>query len=421
MQPYLALGRGLSAEGHAVRLVASPRYETAAHEAGLQFSAVVNTDPFHALDFEEGQRWRAGRRGLVSLLQSVGRVTSDGTTQRFADCWSACLDADAIIVSPLALFIGASVAEKLRVPLVRAFYCPLTPTREYPTVLASGLPALPGFLNRWTHYAASRLVSEGFRKQIDRARREVLALGPLPSDLLAELDRRHAPLLYGYSAEVCPRPADWGGWVVVTGYWFLPPPDAWQPPDDLVAFLESGPPPVYIGFGSMADAAPAQAAAAVSEALEACGLRGVIGAGWAGLRPGATSSGVHVVGDVPHAWLFPRMAAVVHHGGAGTTAAGLRAGVPTVTVPFGMPDQPFWGRRLRHLGVGVGPIPRRRLTARRLVEALTVVTTDAGMKERAAALGRRIRGEDGVARAVEAFTRLMAAGAVHDPRIRANP
>ena len=170
----------------------------------------------------------------------------------------------------------------------------------------------------------------------------------------------------------------------------------------LEAFLQAGPPPVYVGFGSMAGRDPARLARTVVEALQAAGQRGLLAPGWGGLAPGALPPTVHVVGEMPHAALFPRVKAVVHHGGAGTTHAGLRAGRPTLICPF-FADQPFWGRLVHARGLGPAPIPQRRLDAPRLAAALHTLVSDAAMATRAAALGEAMRAEDGAAAAVAAL------------------
>jgi sterol 3beta-glucosyltransferase len=180
----------------------------------------------------------------------------------------------------------------------------------------------------------------------------------------------------------------------------------WAPPPELTAFLEAGDPPVYIGFGSMAGRRPQELASLAIEALAHSGQRGLLLTGWGGLRPESVPANVLVVPSAPHSWLFPRMAAVVHHGGAGTTAEGLRAGVPTVVVPFVL-DQPFWGARIKALGLGPQPIPRKSLTAERLADAITVAVTDAGIRQRAQAVGLAVRGEDGVGGAVELVRRYL--------------
>ncbi len=196
-----------------------------------------------------------------------------------------------------------------------------------------------------------------------------------------------------------PRPADWPDSLHVTGYWFLDPPAGWEPPRDLLDFLDSGLRPVYVGFGSMLSKKPEETADVVLKALERSGQRGVLSSGWGGLRKNNLPPSVYMVGSIPHGWLFPRMAAVVHHGGAGTTGAGLSAGVSSILTPF-FGDQPFWGRKVHELGVGPRPIPRRKLTAEGLAQAIRTAVSDPTILKNAADLGERIRAEDGIARAV---------------------
>jgi UDP:flavonoid glycosyltransferase YjiC (YdhE family) len=208
---------------------------------------------------------------------------------------------------------------------------------------------------------------------------------------------------------VVPPSVDWGQDVHVTGYWFLPPDADWQPPEDLEAFLAAGPPPVYVGFGSAVTGDAGQLTQVVLAALARTGQRAVLGVGWEALSGDALPEQVHAAGSIPHSWLFPRMAAVVHHGGAGTTGAGLRAGVPNVIVPF-TSDQPFWGRRVFQLGVGPRPIPRRALSANRLSDAISTAVTDERMRTRARALGEALRREDGIAQAIDLIDRVVRQG-----------
>jgi UDP:flavonoid glycosyltransferase YjiC (YdhE family) len=212
-------------------------------------------------------------------------------------------------------------------------------------------------------------------------------------------DGRPTPIFFAFSPSVVARPHDWGPDIHVTGYWFLEPEVGWQPPALLARFLEEGPPPVYVGFGSIVARDPRGLVEVTLEALAQTGQRGILSPAWAGLEAGDLPDDVYLLDAAPHMWLFPRMAAVVHHGGAGTVGAGLRAGVPNVVVPF-TSDQPFWGRRVSALGAGPQPIPERRLTADALASAIARAVGDEAMRARAQALGKRIRGEDGVARAI---------------------
>lgn len=211
-------------------------------------------------------------------------------------------------------------------------------------------------------------------------------------------DAPEGPVIHGFSPTVVPRPADWPASVTVAGYWWPFSSSQWRPPDDLVAFLRDGPPPVFIGFGSMTDDRSEVVAAAVKRA----GVRAVIQSGWAALGP---ADDAFLIGDMPHEWLLPRVAAVVHHAGAGTSAAGLRAGVPAVPVPV-MVDQPFWASRLHGLGVAPAPLPMAGLTAGSLADAVRVCLDRPGYRRRAAEVAARIALEDGVAPVIDLLSAL---------------
>jgi sterol 3beta-glucosyltransferase len=316
--------------------------------------------------------------------------------------WLSCQDAEMIVYSTIGIG-GYHIAEKLGIPCFIATPIPgLAPTRAYPNP-GGVFPALPlgGGYNLVTHFLSGQLLQALTGKYINRWRREKLNLPTIPFGKYpySQLRGQPLPVLGSYSSIVVPRPPDWGEHIHITGYWFLDPDADWQPPTELVDFLESGTTPVYIGFGSMVNRTPRQTTQLVCEALKLSGQRGVLATGWGGLDRSELSANVFVLDSVPHAWLFPRVSAVVHHGGSGTTGAGLRAGVPSVLVPH-MGDQPFWSRRVAELGVGPQPVPRRQLTAGRLAAAITNAISDSGMIARAAALGERIRAEDGIGRAI---------------------
>jgi UDP:flavonoid glycosyltransferase YjiC (YdhE family) len=209
---------------------------------------------------------------------------------------------------------------------------------------------------------------------------------------------------------VISAPPDWGEEIHVTGFWLLDSADDWAAPSGLMDFLQAGPPPVYIGFGSMSTRKPEETADLVVEALKRTGQRAILLSGWGGLQKAALPDSVFMIESIPHSWLFPRVSAVIHHGGAGTTAAGLRAGVPSIVIPF-FADQPFWGRCVEELGVGPAPIPRKELTAERLAKAVQAAVTDQAMRQRAADLGSKIQAEDGIGRAVEVIQEIGGRGA----------
>jgi sterol 3beta-glucosyltransferase len=300
------------------------------------------------------------------------------------------------------------IAEKLGRPLVMAIPLPFyTPTRAFPNPFFAGLR-----LGGWANLASFRLLklSDGmYSGMTNRFRARTLGLPPLRrfADQLVTRAGAAIPVLYPYSRHLLPVPADFPPHVHVTGSWFLEPAEPWEPPPALAAFLAAGPPPVYVGFGSTGGRGAQRRAQAVLDALAQAGQRGVLARGWGGLAPDALPETVFVLDEAPHDWLFPRMAAVVHHGGSGTTAAGLRAGKPTVICPsFG--DQPFWGRLVAERGLGPAPLPQRTLSAERLAAAIRVAAGDGAMRERAAALGAQIRAEDGVGNAVAILQEVAA-------------
>jgi len=396
VQPYVALGAGLRAAGHQVTVATSAHFAGFIAERGLR-PATLSLDAMEMMETAEG-RAALGGKGILSLIKRMRPVMR----QILDEGWAASQGADLIIYNPKALS-GYHVAEKLGTPALIAHPAPvLAPTAAFP------MPALPatnlGPLNKLSYKLVLSASQGPFGGLINEWRREVLGLPPVKSERL--LRGQPIPILYGFSPLVVPPPPDWDETVRVTGYWFLDRPDSWQPPADLARFLAAGPPPVYIGFGSMAGRDATQTSAAVLEAVRRAGVRAVLATGVGGLE--ATSEGdIFALKEAPHDWLFPQMAAVVHHGGAGTTGAALRAGRPQLICPF-FADQPFWGHRVAALGVGPRPIPQKRLSADRLAAALATLTADAAMAGRAAELGAQIWAEDGVGRAVE----LVEAGGV---------
>jgi UDP:flavonoid glycosyltransferase YjiC (YdhE family) len=410
VQPYLALGVGLQARGHPVRLATHADFADLVRQHGLDFHPIERCG-------QELQASPAGQRMLqagdnpVVFLREFARLRLPLVREMMEACRQACADADEILLSPTALFISLSVAEKLQRPTCWTALQPAALTRHLPNFLFPPAPRwlpIPGLYNLATHVLAAETFWQLMRSALNDARREVLGLEALPLLGPARELLRKRLRLFGYSPLVVPPPPDWGDENQVTGYWFLREPE-YQPAEELVRFLEAGPPPVYIGFGSNHDADPHAVTRLVLEALERVGMRGLLHTGWGGLEQVKASDRVLSIGAVPHEWLLPRMAAVVHHGGAGTTGAALRSGVPSLVVPF-FSDQPFWARRTFELGVGPAPIPRRQLTAQRLADALRQAQTDSRMREAAAQLGIRLRGEDGVGRAVEVFEQHVAEG-----------
>jgi sterol 3beta-glucosyltransferase len=402
VQPFVALGVGLQQAGHSVTLCTSSRFQAMITEYGLTYGPMDD----QLLMLSETPEGRAALESGGSALKLIKKVRPL-LRRMLDDTWNAASGAQAIVYHPKAL-AGYHIAEKLRIPGFLSLPLPLfTPTGAFPIPLLSGA-RLGTWLNRQS-YKINALMTVPFAGIINDWRKQVLNLPPrrrLASELI-RADGKPVPVLYPYSTQIVPRPHDWPATTIATGYWFLDQPQAWQPPQELVEFLTAGPAPVYIGFGSMAGRDPQQLTRTVLAGIVQSGQRAVIATGWGGLVAADLPEQVFAIDAAPHDWLFPRCTAVVHHGGAGTTAAGLRAGKPALLCPF-FGDQPFWGRRIHQLGIGPRPIPQKRLTAPALATALQTIATDSAMRQRAAELGAAIRAEDGVTRAVEFIDRYAA-------------
>jgi sterol 3beta-glucosyltransferase len=407
VEPYLALGKGLGQAGHTVRLVTHQNFEGFVSSHGVEFWPIEG----NVQEIAQSGDMRAllERGNFLAIMSQMAKEAQRGALALAEGGLAACRGTDLVIAGIGGVFVGIALAEKLRLPLLQAYYIPFTPTRAYASFL---LPKLPpwfgGALNRLSHQLARQVMWQGFRSADRVARRDVLGLpaAPLWGPFSADHFRRH-PILYGYSSSVIPKPPDWDDNTHVTGYWFLDPADDWTPPPTLVEFLRAGSPPVYVGFGSMSNRKPEETADLILQALARAEQRAVILSGWSGLYTADLPDSVFMLNSIPFSWLFPRVAAVVHHGGAGTTAASLRAGVPSIIIPF-FGDQPFWGQRVAELGVGPEPIPRRKLTVERLEQAIRVALTDGAMRQRARDLGSKIQAEDGIAHAVAVVQRMEA-------------
>ncbi|WP_373355880.1 glycosyltransferase [Pseudoroseicyclus sp. CXY001] len=397
VEPFVALGLALRAAGHAVTLATAPRFEGWAREAGLAF-APIDGASLDLIDSPAGQAMIEGTGGLLGRVAAGARLSRGAgelNARMMADAAAAAgaVRPEALVFHPKAM-AGGHLAEALRVP---AFLVTLQPLLEPTAAFSASLGDMRlGALNR----ASYRLVSlsyAGFRGRVN-AFRAGLGLPPIrrAAEVMRPPGAGEMPLLHAISPKVLPRPADWPARAKMTGFWRLPP-APFEPPPELAAFLAAGPPPVFVGFGSMPSRDPEGLGRLIAEALALAGRRGVVARGWAGLEV-AASENLLALPPMPYAWLFPRMAAVVHHGGAGTTAEAFHAGVPQAVVPF-FADQPFWAARTVALGVGAPPLPRRRLTAARLADAIRA-TDDPDKRDRAQALAEALSAEDGLAETV---------------------
>jgi sterol 3beta-glucosyltransferase len=330
VQPYLALGIGLQKAGYQVQVCADRLFEKLVTSTGLVFTPVT------AAPVDMMQQNLSTLGGPVKLIGWLEKHFKPLARQFFADLKNATRDSDAILYSTLA-FSGYHVAEIHGIPKLGIYNVPITPTHVFNN---PSFPPPPVWLpfkktyNWWSFRIANQLFIFLIKPVVNECRREILGLKALPTAFYNHLDVSHIPIVYGFSSNLLPRPDDWGDWLKVSGHWFLDEQTEWQPPDELLRFLDAGKPPVYVGFGSMIDKQIRYATKIVLEALHHTGQRGVLLGGWGGLGKGDIPDTVRCIESVPHDWLFPRVSVVIHHGGVGTTATGLRHGRPTVIVPF---------------------------------------------------------------------------------------
>ncbi|MHB9132707.1 MAG: glycosyltransferase [Armatimonadota bacterium] len=399
VQPYIALSHGLHQAGHAVRLATHDEFAPLVEGRGLELFP-MGGNPRDLLETRAAEIMLGAGGNPLRFVTQFSRLVVPFLQEFMAESIRASDGAEVILFSGTGLLVGYHIAEKLGVPFVMAPLQPALPTRAFPSSFFPEYPAwLPGrgAYNWLSHVALAQLFWQFFGKHSNALRAEM----GLPRIAHREAIRRAGryPVLFGVSPSVVPPPADWPANAHLTGYWFLDRSPLWQPPAALADFLAAGPKPVYIGFGSMKNSDPEATTGLVLRALERTGQRGILFTGWGGMRREDLPEYAFAIDSTPHDWLLPQMSAALTHGGAGTTAAILRAGIPCIVTPF-FADQPYWARTVYQLGVGPQPIPRKQLTAERLAAAIDQAVNDQEMRARAAALGERIRAEDGVGEAV---------------------
>jgi sterol 3beta-glucosyltransferase len=396
IQPFLALAIALRERGHGVTFAALQDFE--AQIGAYQIPFIPIPISMKAVLEEEASK-RIVREGMtIGAVRAFWREVMPKMRLALRSATEQVTEAARgaeLLISHVTLFPFAySIHQHLGIPLVLAAAAPIVPTRAFASPMFPPLPWVGRVYNRLTYHGLLRLII-GFESAPMNAYRREVGLPTLSTGaVIRVLFSDQFPILLHYSRHLLAVPPDWGANVQVTGAWTMPPQPDWTAPPALAEFLTQGDPPVFFGFGSMKVAKPEQMVRTIREALRLTGLRGVLQAGWSDMQH--DDAQMITIGDAPHDWLFPRMAAIVHHGGSGTTHSAARAGKPMLIVPF-MADQPFWGRRVAALGIGVAPLAQGQLTAQRLAAALRTLTTDSGMRQRADEMGARLRDEDGLA------------------------
>jgi sterol 3beta-glucosyltransferase len=385
VQPFLPLARRLMEKGHSVKLAAPFRFKSFVEEHGIDFVSLAG-DPE-----DLSRRLNNAGQNFVKLLREL----TNHAIEIGADVWrqteEACKDAD-LILHTFTHAVGAhTLAREKGIPDIHIQTFPMfTPTGDYPNVTLPDLRFRS--LNRLTHIFSAKITWWTSRIGFERVRRRAgLAPRKLYWPFAETPPRLSTPILCAWSPSVLPASSDWPPHVHVTGYYFFSA-DSYQPPTDLRTFLENGKLPVCITFGSMVNRDAERIDVIVRESLAKTGNRGIILSGWGRVK-GSSSTDLLYLDSAPHDWLLARCHTVIHHGGAGTTAAGLRAGIPNIVVPF-MADQPFWGRRVHDVGAGPTPIHVKNLSIENLTGAL--VEAESGLlRKRSQTIGRQIVSEDG--------------------------
>lgn len=405
VQPIISLGKGLHEAGYEIVLAAGEDFQQHVEGAGLTFRSIdVNIEAMIKTDL--GKEWLDGSsHNPLQELANMRQMAEENTEAINRTLFRVTADADVIISGLLTLPSLVAIGQAHNKPVIASWLSPFPVTRDGRAIIQQPpFPHRTSILNRLYGYVVYAIFWGVFDKLTNQTHQQ-LGLPPFGrSDFFRVINQ--TPSICGFSKWVVPRPADWGPQHHITGYWYSPASDDWSPSPELRAFLDAGEPPVYMGFGSMASKNPQATAQLMIDALQQANQRGIILTGWGDLKADDLPESVFLLDYAPHSWLFPQMAGVVHHGGAGTTAAALRAGVPSMIVAH-MGDQPYWGQRVFDLGVGAAPLRRHTLTAEKLAQGITTLVTDRQMRQEAAQLGEHLQAETGVANAVAAVKSIV--------------
>ncbi|ORX47715.1 UDP-Glycosyltransferase/glycogen phosphorylase [Hesseltinella vesiculosa] len=406
VQPYIALCKSLAKDGHRCRIATHDEFKDWIEEHEIEFRS-IGGDPSELMRFCVENNFFS-----VNFVMEGLKLFKVWIDELLELAWTACEGTDVLLESPSAM-VGVHMAEKLRIPYFRSFPMPMTRTPSFPHPFATPNRPKGTKYNEMTYVLFDHAVWRAISARTNSFREQVLGL---PATTYDNLEVPQIPYLYSFSTSIVPSPEKWKDWVHCTGYWFLDNPNTgWQPDERMLSFLNTidSRPIVYIGFGSIIVTEPQEVVRTIVEAVLLSNVRAVVSEGWSSrnAQEGDNVSNllhqypdvILPVASVPHDWLFPKMRAVVHHGGAGTTAAGLRAGCPTIVKPF-FADQFFWGDRVEVMGVGKCV---RQLTATSLSAALRTVTTDDVILKNARLVGEKIRSETGVETAIQYIYRDM--------------
>jgi sterol 3beta-glucosyltransferase len=408
LQPFIALGLGLKAAGHEVLIVSAKNEAAFVKDYGLDFFA-LNVDIQKLMEGDDVQEMAKGNNPLkfiVSHLKGSKRLKALMVATQ-SEIWEACQDVDVIIFNP-GMPLGFFIAKQLDKISVMANPFPVVGTSNYPSILFYTMPRLGKAFNVFTHFifqklfwALSKAAIKQFWSTTVKTKMD-FSVSPIQQQIQSGM-----PVLNGYSELLFSHSNKWGKNICTTGSWLVETEKNFTPPASLVEFIEKAELPIYIGFGSMKDVDSFNVTfKMIAEALAITKQRAVVALGWSKLNYAeAIPENIFLIESIPHSWLFPKMKMVVHHGGAGTTAAGLSAGKPTIVIPHNA-DQPAWGLRVYELGVGAKPIKKTKLTSGKLAAAISYALQPAIIAN-AEKLGVEFRKENGVEKAVDVINKYL--------------
>lgn len=404
VRPFVALAAGLHEAGFDVTVATHGEFAALVRAQALAFHE-LDGNPRDLLQSPEGREMMRSGTDVRKFAQRM-RVVAGPLFRTLSDsCLRASEGADALVFSFLTAGVASQIARHGGQRTIAAYLQPLSPTGAFATLALPKL-FLGGMLNRLSHRVVREIFWQVFRPLLADWSQQRFGSQPSRLNPFGPLEKRSL-VLNAYSRMLVPRPYDWPANMHITGYWLLPEGRDWTPPAELEAFLAGGPPPVYVGFGSMPGENPADRTRQVIAALASHQQRGILLGGWGGLQARDLPDTMLHIDAAPHDWLFPRMHSVIHHGGSGTTHAGLYAGVPGLALPiFG--DQAFWGQRLFGMGAGPRPLPQDKLTQAQLDQAIQALVQTERYARRAAELSQRMRSEGGVREAVELIRRFLS-------------
>jgi sterol 3beta-glucosyltransferase len=402
LQPFIALGLGLKATGHQVLIISAKNEKEFVQHYGLDFFA-LNVDIQKLMEGDDVKAMAKGNNPVKFMLSHLkgSKQMKELMVAAQAEIFEGCRDADVIVFHP-GMPLGFFIAKQFDKISVMANPFPVLANKDYPSVLFYTAPILGKAFNLFTHFIFDKLfwtLSKPAIRQFWNT--NVKTIMDFTVSAMKQQLKSSMPIINGYSELLFSHSKDWAKNICTTGSWLIETEPGFTPPADLIHFIEKGEPPVYIGFGSMKDAGCFNAMfKIIANALSITKQRAIVALGWSNLNYNEPiPENIFLIESIPHSWLFPKMKMVIHHGGAGTTAAGLTAGKPTIIIPHNA-DQPAWGLRVYELGAGAKPIKKTKLTAGKLAAAILFVQQPA-IVENAAALGKKLRTENGVANAVE--------------------